>query len=136
MLTDGTDVEHGMHASAMLQSSARYKLTTAERRDVFSTIRCSLHALQAECITGHVPDRLNFHVLVQHAMNAMLEGVMAYLEKNGLVEFDRRNDDDAGFIDRTNRLQWYVFLAKRFGLDRRIRRVARACVKNQTALQR
>lgn len=69
-------------------------------------------------------------------MNAMLEGVMAYLEKNGLVEFDRRNDDDAGFIDRTNRLQWYVFLAKRFGLDRRIRRVARACVKNQTALQR
>ena len=50
-------------------------------------------------------------------MNDMLEGFMAYLEKNGLVEFDMRNDDDADFIDRTNRLQWYVFLAKRFGLD-------------------
>lgn len=52
-------------------------------------------------------------------MNDMLEGFMAYLEKNGLVEFDMRNEDNAGFIERTNRLQWYVFLAKRFGLDMR-----------------
>ena len=50
-------------------------------------------------------------------MNDMLEGFMAYLEENGLVDFDMRSEDDAGFIDRTNRLQWYVFLARRFGLD-------------------
>ena len=50
-------------------------------------------------------------------MNDMLEGFMAYLEENELVEFDTRSEDDAGFIGRTNRLQWYVFLAKRFGLD-------------------
>ncbi|MDE0091241.1 MAG: hypothetical protein OXP12_07840 [Thaumarchaeota archaeon] len=50
-------------------------------------------------------------------MSGMLEGFMAYLEKNGLVEFDMRNEDDSDFISSTNRLQWYVFLAKRFGLD-------------------
>ena len=50
-------------------------------------------------------------------MNGMLGGFMAYLEKNGLVEFDMRNEDDSGFISSTNRLQRYVFLAKHFGLD-------------------
>ena len=52
-------------------------------------------------------------------MSDMLEGFMAYLEKNGLVEFDMRNEDDSGFINSTNRLQRYVFLAKRFGLNLR-----------------
>ena len=49
-------------------------------------------------------------------MNGMLEGFMAYLEKNGLVKFDLRNEDDAKYIESTNRLQNYVFLANRFGL--------------------
>lgn len=30
------------------------------------------------------------HVRVIHAMSDMLEGFMAYLEKNGLIEFDMR----------------------------------------------
>lgn len=42
---------------------------------------------------------------------------MAYLEKNGLVRFDMRNEDDSHFIASTNRLQKYAFLAKRFGLE-------------------
>ena len=50
-------------------------------------------------------------------MSEMLEGFMAYLEKNRLVEFDMRNEDDSNFINSTNRLQRYVLLAKRFGLD-------------------
>ena len=50
-------------------------------------------------------------------MSDMLEGFMAYLEKNGLVKFNMRNEDDSDFINSTNRLQKYVFLAKRFGLD-------------------
>ena len=49
-------------------------------------------------------------------MNDMLEGFMAYLEENGLAEFDARDGDESG-LDSKNRLQWYVFLAKRFGLD-------------------
>ena len=49
-------------------------------------------------------------------MNGMLEGFMAYLEKNGLVKFDLRNEDDSKYIESTNRLQKYVFLANRFGL--------------------
>ena len=49
-------------------------------------------------------------------MNGMLEGFMAYLEKNGLVKFDLRNEDDDKYIKSTNRLQKYVFLANRFGL--------------------
>ena len=50
-------------------------------------------------------------------MSDMLEGFMAYLEKNGLVEFDMRNEDDSNFINSTNKLQRYVFLVKHFGLD-------------------
>ena len=61
--------------------------------------------------------RFNFHARIRYAMNDMLEGFMAYLEKNGLVEFDMRNEDDSDFINSTNRLQRYVFLAKHFGLD-------------------
>lgn len=49
-------------------------------------------------------------------MNDMLERFMAYLEENGLAEFDTRDGDESG-LDSKNRLQWYVFLAKRFGLD-------------------
>ncbi|MDE0091238.1 MAG: hypothetical protein OXP12_07825 [Thaumarchaeota archaeon] len=49
-------------------------------------------------------------------MSGMLEGFMAYLEKNGLVKFDLRNEDDSKYIESTNRLQKYVFLANRFGL--------------------
>ena len=49
-------------------------------------------------------------------MNDMLEGFMAYLEKNGLVKFDLRNEGESGFNSR-HRLQRYVFLAKHFGLD-------------------
>lgn len=50
-------------------------------------------------------------------MHEMLEGFMAYLEKNGLAELDLKNTDNWGFVQKTNKLQWYVFLAKRFGLD-------------------
>ena len=50
-------------------------------------------------------------------MSDILEGFMAYLEKNRLVEFDMRNEDDSNFINSTTRLQRYVLLAKRFGLD-------------------
>ena len=49
-------------------------------------------------------------------MSDMLEGFMAYLEKNGLVKFDLRNEDDSKYIESTNRLQKYVFLANHFGL--------------------
>lgn len=49
-------------------------------------------------------------------MSGMLEGFMAYLEKNRLVEFDMRNEGESGFNSR-HRLQRYVFLAKHFGLD-------------------
>ena len=49
-------------------------------------------------------------------MSDMLEGFMAYLEKNKLVEFDMRGEDESSF-GSANRLQWYVLLAKRFGLD-------------------
>ncbi len=49
-------------------------------------------------------------------MNDILEGFMAYLEENGLAEFDTRDGDESG-LDSKNRLQWCVFLAKRFGLD-------------------
>ena len=49
-------------------------------------------------------------------MNEMLEGFMAYLEEHGLVKFDMRNEGESGFNSR-HRLQRYVFLAKRFGLD-------------------
>ena len=49
-------------------------------------------------------------------MNGMLEGFMAYLETNRLVEFDTRDEDESSFRS-ANRLQWYVLLAKRFGLD-------------------
>ena len=41
---------------------------------------------------------------------------MAYLEKNGPVEFDMRDEGESGLSSK-NRLQWYVFLARRFGLD-------------------
>ena len=46
----------------------------------------------------------------------MLAGFIAYLEKNHLVEFDILREDDAGFRNRF-RLQTYVFLARRFGLE-------------------
>ncbi len=49
-------------------------------------------------------------------MTDMLEGFMAYLEENRLVEFDMRNEGESGFNSR-HRLQRYVFLAKHFGLD-------------------
>ena len=61
-------------------------------------------------------DRFNFHVHVRRTMNDMLEGFMAYLEMNRLVEFDTKNEDEYDFRS-ANRLQWYVLLAKRFGLD-------------------
>lgn len=60
--------------------------------------------------------RFNFHARVRYTMSDMLEGFMAYLENNGLVEFDMRNEGESGLNSR-HRLQWYVFLAKRFGLD-------------------
>lgn len=50
-------------------------------------------------------------------MNGMLESFMAYLENNGLVRFDMRNEDKSHFVDSTTRLQQYAFLARRFGLD-------------------
>jgi len=49
-------------------------------------------------------------------MSDTLHGFMAYLEKNGLVKFDMRNEGEPGFNSR-HRLQRYVFLARRFGLD-------------------
>lgn len=67
-------------------------------------------------------------------MNYMLEGFMAYLEKNGLVRFDMRNKDDAHFITSTNRLQRYVFLAKRFGLDMRYEYDMYLCGPQSTVL--
>lgn len=41
--------------------------------------------------------RFNFSVHAMYTMNDMLEGFMAYLEKNGLVRFDVRNEDDSHF---------------------------------------
>ena len=49
-------------------------------------------------------------------MNDILEGFMAYLEKNELVEFDMRDESESSSSSK-NRLQWHVFIAKHFGLD-------------------
>ena len=58
----------------------------------------------------------NFEARSVCSAGSLLAEFVAYLEKNGLVEFDALREDGADFRNRF-KLQKYVFLAQCFGLD-------------------